>query len=163
MYVSINKNKKALPLYIKSMKGYENTLGDDHVITASVYNNLGELYRLIKQYDNAFPLIEKAINIRELEGGANPIDLAYSYNTMGVYYTDIKNYVKALDYLNKALNILNSTLGENHVNTKGAKTNIEFLYSLMNSESNNSIKKIKIGRNDSCHCGSGKKYKMCCV
>jgi len=25
------------------------------------------------------------------------------------------------------------------------------------------VKKIKLGRNDPCHCGSGKKYKICCI
>ncbi|MXS54099.1 hypothetical protein GTI81_15525, partial [Enterococcus faecalis] len=26
-----------------------------------------------------------------------------------------------------------------------------------------SVKKKKIGRNDPCYCGSGKKYKKCCL
>ncbi|MFT4804469.1 MAG: tetratricopeptide (TPR) repeat protein [Psychroserpens sp.] len=162
IYVEMEQRKKALPLYIKAMKGYEATLGDEHTHTASVYNNLGELYRYIKQYNKAYPLIKKAIDIRELQQEANPIDVASSYNTMGVYYTDINKYDEAINYLTKAHNILNLILGPHHEKTTVSKDNIEYLYSLI---ANNSIKTtnyIKIGKNSPCSCGSGKKYKRCC-
>ncbi|EIQ7094695.1 SEC-C domain-containing protein, partial [Enterococcus faecalis] len=32
-----------------------------------------------------------------------------------------------------------------------------------NIGSKHSVKKKKIGRNDPCYCGSGKKYKKCCL
>lgn len=162
IYVEMEQRKKALPLYIKAMRGYEATLGDKHTHTANVYNNLGELYRYIKKYNKAYPLIKKAIAIRELQKEANPIDLASSYNTIGVYYTDINKYDEAINYLTKALNILNSTLGSGHEKTIVTKQNIEYLYSLMANNSTRSTNHIKIGRNSPCSCGSGKKYKRCC-
>ncbi|PKI03795.1 hypothetical protein CXF78_10940 [Shewanella sp. 11B5] len=162
IYVEMNQRKKALPFYIKAMRGYEATLGDEHTDTASVYNNLGELYRYTNQYDKAYPLIKKAMGIRELQQEANPIDVATSYNTMGAYYTNVNKYDEAINYLTKALNILNSILGQHHEHTMLIKDNIEYLYSLMANESNRTTNHIKIGRNSSCSCGSGKKYKRCC-
>ncbi|MEZ9492162.1 hypothetical protein BCT62_07620 [Vibrio splendidus] len=162
IYVLMDQNKKALPLYIKAMEGYEATLGDKHNDTACVYNNLGELYRKIKQYKKAYPLIKKAMEIRELEQKTNPIDVAFSYNTMGVYYIDLSKYDQAQEYLTKSLNILNSSFGQHHEHTMQIKENLEYLYSRMGHKSNLATNHIKIGRNSLCSCGSEKKYKRCC-
>ncbi|AOO63862.1 tetratricopeptide repeat protein [Sulfurospirillum halorespirans] len=157
IYAKMDQREKALPFYIEAMNRYEITLGEEHIDTASVYNNLGELYRYTKKYSKAYPLIKKAMNIREIQQGAYALDTAMSYNTMGVYNADIGEYNESIEYLTKSFNILNATLGPNHIYTIQTQENIHYTHSLMIQ---NNIKKI--GRNDACSCGSGKKYKKCC-
>ena len=43
-----------------------------------------------------------------------------------------------------------------------SQENIEYLYKL-HCDEEKQIKEKKIGRNDPCPCGSGKKYKKCCL
>lgn len=52
---------------------------------------------------------------------------------------------------------------ENQKESLFAEKSMEKLFRKIESEYNRPKKKIKIGRNDPCPCGSGKKYKKCCM
>lgn len=52
---------------------------------------------------------------------------------------------------------------EDSKNSSLSKKELEKLMRDAYPTANQTIKKVKIGRNDSCPCGSGKKYKLCCM
>lgn len=52
---------------------------------------------------------------------------------------------------------------EDNKEGSAAKADLDKLLKEMKREANSAGKKIKIGRNDPCFCGSGKKYKLCCM
>ncbi len=160
IYACMGQKYKSIPFYIEAMKRYEKCFGDNHIDTANIYNNLGEAYRYTEQYSKAYPLIRKAMEIREREQGIDVLDTAMSYNTMGVYYAGIGEYPKSIEYLTKSLHIINSTLGSEHDYFIQTLSNLEYTNGLMSDQSDSNL---KVSRNDLCPCGSGKKYKKCCL
>ena len=52
---------------------------------------------------------------------------------------------------------------EDSKNSSLSKKELEKLMRDAYPTANQTIKKVKIGRNDPCPCGSGKKYKLCCM
>lgn len=100
------------------------------------------------------------MEIRECEQGTDALDTAMSYNTMGVYYADVEEYNKSVEYLTKSLHIINFTLGSEHEYFIQTLSNLEYTNGLMSNQLDSNL---KVGRNDPCPCGSGKKYKKCCL
>ena len=72
---------------------------------------------------------------------------------------DFENYMNSLGMEQKELNDIDKELNEK-VGFKVYQKKMSKTYE-MNEDGWR--KKVKIGRNDKCSCGSGKKYKKCCL
>lgn len=73
---------------------------------------------------------------------------------------DFKDIDEAKEYLRLVMNLHNNIP---HYSLYGYSPNELLEMQLENSSVNEERKKSKIGRNDPCPCGSGKKYKNCCL
>ena len=78
---------------------------EGHYRTASVYNNLGNIYYKTDKYDLALDFYKKALSISELIKDKQYTDIASPYNNIGLIYTEKSYYDLALEYLNKALSL----------------------------------------------------------
>ena len=107
---------------------------------------LGICYAKIGQYDNAIPPLEEAFKMGEKEACHREVLF-----TLGQVYLGKGQHDEALPFFEKALKLLEP----NHPDTKIAQSFID--------KCKNKIKIFKVGRNELCPCGSGKKYKKCCL
>ena len=91
---------------------------------------------------------------------ASYINLIEIYINRFYYYGINESKKEAMDYFLKFIELLNS---KNY--DSATISNEEFIgYFFMKSAARlNITTKRKIGRNDPCYCGSGKKYKKCCL
>ncbi|MFN8577244.1 MAG: SEC-C metal-binding domain-containing protein [Candidatus Sericytochromatia bacterium] len=75
--------------------------------------------------------------------------------------TDFIDSVKGnQEYYNKDSNSTNSQVESN--NTESDRNQLLEILELVNTNKSNTKSTIKVGRNEPCICGSGKKYKKCC-
>jgi len=64
-------------------------LGDNHVDTATSYDNIGSVYYLLQDHEKATEFIEKGLKIRQSFLGVTHVDIASSYHNLGlVKYMD---------------------------------------------------------------------------
>ncbi|MGM0379810.1 MAG: SEC-C metal-binding domain-containing protein [Bacillota bacterium] len=108
-------------------------------------------------------LSKKAISLLEKELNNNPtykIDYIESLYVLYKFY-NIEN--ENLEKWKKMIEKQNKKMRDLRVN-KFHKDNPNILDQIITSESETFVRKEKkIGRNDPCPCGSGKKYKKCCI
>ncbi|MDH4129852.1 MAG: tetratricopeptide repeat protein, partial [Spirochaetota bacterium] len=93
------EKKKALLHYIAAYKKSDST---QFLLRAKIYNNFGEIYISMKQYDKAEVFLKRAIYLREdsLDNGKG-----VSYYHLGNLYLMKKDKQKALKYFMKAKEI----------------------------------------------------------
>ncbi len=147
----------------------------------NAYYGRGQAHMSSEHYRNAITDFSQAIRI-------NPQNVNY-YNVRGFSYTNIQKYREALTDLFKAKQ-LDQNNGETYFNLGfcyfkqkklqealpyyerasqlGFAQEIDWvsqLKRLMNNseKKQQNVKSGKVGRNDPCPCGSGKKYKKCCL
>ena len=178
-----NINEEALEKLNASMK-LQDSIGDKEIISRCL-NTYGVIYMMQDKKDLAIAKYEESIALN-LEVG-DKVGLASTYSNFGVFYTRIKNYGKALEYYFKSLELVNqigSRSDEQSLknsisdirNTLGKQRFKEIaqqVYSDLGIEIKKNIeieefthepiknKTPKVGRNDPCYCGSGKKFKHC--
>ena len=80
-------------------------LGEEHPDTATSYNNIGNTYYNIGDYNKALEYYELSLKIRKKILGEEHPDTAVSYNNIGNSYYNIGDYKKALEYLELSLKI----------------------------------------------------------
>ena len=136
---------------------------------AGFYLRAGNVARNFNKYNEAIKHYEKSIEL-------NPKLIASYLNLVGIYEFRYKNYdiedakTSAIFYLNEMLDLFR-TQNFDTLTLKNPDTLIQFIGE--KSESLGvyipELRKVpvfsgrKIGRNDLCPCGSGKKYKKCCI
>jgi tetratricopeptide (TPR) repeat protein len=163
-------------LYMEALEGFRE--GKDKGGESSQLANLGTLYYETKQLDKAQKEYESALSI--LRNINNPIGLAGVLSSIGYVYEQKKNYVEARSKLREAYDIYETFEMEEEMKIiedritsleKKAGKSLEDIRSELfpglgekksASGKKRSKKSGKIGRNDPCPCGSGKKYKACC-
>ena len=176
----LGKKDEALELYEKSLKIREE-IGDKSGI-ATIYSNIGRLESELGKKDEALELHEKSLKIREEIGDKSGI--ATSYNNIGVILLERKKIEKACSFflksylLFKQMNlpeqkVIKSWLvGIRKENKNRFKEIAQKAYETLDDDlkkdyDENEIygmplkSEPKLGRNEPCHCGSGKKYKRC--
>jgi tetratricopeptide (TPR) repeat protein len=119
--------KEAEKVDLRLIQLSEETNGQNE-ITAASYNNIGNVYDYLGDYDKALEYHNKALEIRKEVLVENHPDTAGSYNNIGDVYANLGKYDKALKYHNKALEIFKDVLGENHPKTANSYNNIGIVY-----------------------------------
>jgi tetratricopeptide (TPR) repeat protein len=109
----------------------EKTLGPDHLATATLLNNLAELYRSMGDYAKAEPLFQRALKIQEQALGPDEPGTAATLNNLAALYDSMGNYAKAEPLYQRALKISENALGPDHPQTVTALSNLARLYNSM--------------------------------
>ncbi|MBW1837631.1 MAG: tetratricopeptide repeat protein [Deltaproteobacteria bacterium] len=148
----------------------EDTEGETNLLS-----NLGTLYFNTGQLDPAREHFEKALSILRKVG--HPLGIAGVLQNLSYVYEKEEKYTEAYDCLTEAKDLFDRLKMEREVEAIGqqlirldekAGKSLENMRSelfpgLAGTEKKSGKKKeAKVGRNDPCPCGSGKKYKKCC-
>jgi len=81
-------------------------LGDDHILTARHFGNLGRLYQTLRQYEMAEKMQLKAISIKERLLGHDDYEVAVSVGHLASLYNfDMGEYDKAEAMYKRSMNI----------------------------------------------------------
>ena len=127
-----------------------------------LYLRAGNVARKNNDYNNAIKLYQKAI---ELDQNliASYVNLVEIYMHRWRYYNRKEAEKEALEYFLLSLDIFNKNK-YNMVTIRADEYLMHFFYESAKCLGMDiSLRKIKIGRNDPCPCGSDKKYKKCCL
>src|SRR3989338_4249900 len=135
---------------------------------AGLYLRAGNVARNFNKYNEAIKHYEKAIEL-------NPKLIAAYLNLVGVYEFRHKYYkiedakTSAIFYLNEMMDLFR-TQDFDILTLKDKNSLVQFMGEKSDSLGvyipeliKMPLSKKKIGRNDPCPCGSGKKYKKCCL
>jgi len=154
LYESTEKFLDSEKFYIKSININKKVfLNQDNIKLSMIYNDLGYLYIKLDEYQKAKSFLKKALKIREEKlKPDHPSIVQTCQNLMGLYYAT-KDIKMALFYAKKACVILE----KNQLDDDPTLLEVKMALNMFENEI-----PIKIGRNDSCPCKSGKKYKKCC-
>ena len=127
----------------------------------------GELYLRAANTAEKFNKYNEAIELYEKSIELNPKLIASYINLVEIYLNRFDYYEiddagkKAIDYFNKLINLFNSQ-DYNMITIR----NKEFIQNFLIESAKRlglEVQARKIGRNELCPCGSGKKYKKCCL
>ncbi len=116
------------PLFERTLRIGEQTLGSDHPAVATRLNNLAELYRAQGRYDEAEPLYERALRISEQALGSDHPDVATSLNNLAMLYRAQGRYDEAEPLYERALRISEQTVGSDHPDVATRLNNLANLY-----------------------------------
>ena len=167
-----NNYGEAERLYLEALEVFKKK--EDAEGEATVLSNLGTLYFQTQQIDKAQEEFEKALTLLRKMG--HPMGWASVLKNLSYVYEKQKEFAKAHDGLKEAreifdklkmpqevddidrhLAVLDEQAGESLESMRA-----ELFPGLSDGSGESKKAKKKIGRNDSCSCGSGKKYKKCC-
>ena len=189
VYYGLCKYNLALKYYFTTLPIYEEIYGNNKLHTATLYNNIGLAYCGLSDYDHTLEYHFKALDIRkghpDIINSLNNIGLAYCI--FEDYDNAFKHLFEALDLLNKKEYInqhetalCHRTIAFAYIEQKkyqDAKHHCDLALpiakelgdkkllseiEIINTLTLQSTIAPKIGRNDPCPCGSGKKCKKCC-
>ena len=116
-YCDNGKFDEAEESYLKAIAIYEETLGREHLDTATTYHNLGENYMEQGNYVMALNYFDKALRVREKKLGVNSPETADTYNGLASVNKHLGNFDIAEEMYVKALKITESSLGVAHPKT----------------------------------------------
>jgi tetratricopeptide (TPR) repeat protein len=117
--------EEARRVYEKCLLGREKVLGEDHKDTLMTVNNLGEVYRRMKDYEKALECYERALKGSEKTlGKTHPDTLGTVMNIAIVYDAGMKDYEKAGELYRRALEGNEAQLGKDHESTKRCAGNL---------------------------------------
>jgi len=121
-------NLGAIDNWLKCLSIRINLYGENNKDVATSYNNLGNTYSKIAQYDKALEFVLKSLEIRKNIYGEINSDVAWSYNTLGSVYYYTSEYDKALDNFYKSLTIRKQLFGETHKDVAISYNSIGAIY-----------------------------------
>ena len=137
---------------------------------ANLLANLGTLHYQIKQMDQARKHFTEAVSL--LRRMNHPVGLAGVLSNLSFIYEEEKRYGEAYDCIKEAREIYQQmrmseeekivTQHLEALEQKAGSSLADLRAELLNGQGNRKTKTGKVGRNDPCPCGSGKKYKKCC-
>ena len=125
------KYQEAIPIAERAVEMAKRVRGPEHSETADALNNLGFLFKKIRDYAKAEPLYREALQIRQKVLGSEHLDTATSLNNLGLLYKDMGEYAKAEPLLQEALRIYQQVLGKEHPSTAMSLDNLASLYRIM--------------------------------
>ena len=108
---------------------YISIYGEEHAAVATSYNNLGNVYRDLGQYNEAKEYQEKALVVYKKICGEEHAAVATSYGNLGTVYYDLGQYNEAKEYQEKALVIRKKIYGEEHAAVATSYGNLGTVYS----------------------------------
>ena len=119
---------RALNIYEPTLEYCKEHYGELHEKTATLYNNIGVVYKNKGEYDNALEYYKKAREIMEKVLDPQHPDLAMTYNNIGLVYDNKGEYDNALVYYNKAREIDEKVLDPLHPDLAMTYNNIGAAY-----------------------------------
>ena len=120
--------EEVIPLWRKALELGEREFGPDHPTTATLLNNLADLYRAQGRYEAAEPLYKRALEIREKALGRDHPDVARSLNNLAGLFHDQGRYAEAEPLYERSLAIYEKALGPNHPDVATSLNNLASLY-----------------------------------
>src|SRR3989344_5698638 len=131
-------------------------------LNGELYLRAGNSARKNNFYDAAINYYEKAIELNP-ELIASYLNLAEIYLHRYLYYGIESAHKKAEEYFSKTMDSFNSQEYD-----MATINSLEYILDFIKESAKKldwdvQFDKIKFGRNDPCPCGSGKKYKKCCI
>ncbi len=163
----------------QAIETYKNRITDEPD-NAEYLIGLGNIYFYVDKWTDAIPHLEKAIaldpeyvevyyTLAEIAEAKNDVDKALAWLKKGAPYLKLLKFMKYSridpdEFTEEYISFYNELL----IRTGGPeKDRIEPIYEPDRSNAPSSVpyfrENKKIGRNDPCPCGSGKKYKKCCL
>jgi tetratricopeptide (TPR) repeat protein len=121
------KYEQAVPLFRAALDTAEARYGEESPLLALDLNNLAEVYRLTRRYDEAEPLYKRAITLDESAGEDNP-GLATSLNNLALLYRAQGRLKEAEPLYKRALVLLEKALGPSHPDVAKSLNNLAVLY-----------------------------------
>ncbi|WP_282086181.1 CHAT domain-containing protein [Aquimarina algiphila] len=115
LYRRKGRYNEALDLYTKALSIIKKVSGNNHIETASLYNNMGIVYDNMELIDQAQLHYEKSLKISQLlynQKKRNELNAVYL--NLAVLNSRIGLYNKALPFYNKTIILDKETYGENH-------------------------------------------------
>ena len=106
--------EQAIPLWRKALELVEREFGLDHPTTATLLNNLAELYSAQGRYAEAEPLYQRALAVWEKALGPNDPLGATSLNNLAGLYHALARYGEVEPLYQRALAIREKALGPDH-------------------------------------------------
>ncbi len=104
--------------YQKATKQFERALalalklrGENDVDTATILNNVGEMYRMTGKYAQAESLYQRSLKVREAKLGPNHLDVAQTLSNQGSLYVQMGKYTQAEPLLLRSLKIREAKTG----------------------------------------------------
>ncbi|MCB4778669.1 MAG: tetratricopeptide repeat protein, partial [Sulfurovum sp.] len=121
-YIHLAKYDKAIELLEETLTI---ELGENHLGTATSYNNIGSAWKSKGEYDKAIEYHEKALKITCATLGENHPSTATSYNNIGSEWKSKGEYDKAIEYYEKALTILGKVYPDGHPDIETVEKNLK--------------------------------------
>lgn len=109
------KREDAERLFISAIREAKEGFGERDPHVASAFNNLAELYRVMKTFDKAEPMYLEAINILEESYGSEDIRVGAALHNLGQFYLVQRKLKEACNCYERALKIKGRVLGYGHV------------------------------------------------
>jgi len=133
LYRDKGDNHLALEYFQKTLHIEEQVLQKNQYspVLATMYNNIGEIYTQLGDYENALKHLHHALDIRLIGSVSTHTDLAAIYSNLGIVYQRKKELKKALEVFEKALEIDTQTFGNNHESLAWTHNNISEVYKHM--------------------------------
>ncbi|CAF1249930.1 unnamed protein product [Rotaria sp. Silwood1] len=103
--IQVKHYTTALSYYEKALEIKYKSLLPNHPSLAVIYNNMGQVYRMMEDYSNALSKFEKRLDIQLTFLQPDDSDTATTYETIGLVHQSMKNYSLALSYCKKAFEI----------------------------------------------------------
>ncbi len=152
---------KALEYYEKSIHINNKFYGESNRLMAITYINVGDLYRTKYKLDRSENYYIKALKILKDIYGENHPHVGVCYTNIASVYYLTKQFNESLKHYEKSRAIYQALKGDYSKRIEEINDNIKRLKIEIGGSKQN-VKVKKIGRNEKCFCGSGKKYKRCC-
>ncbi len=114
--------------YERALSLAPRVFGADAENTATILNNLANLYRNMHQYAKAEALYQRSLKIREAKLGVDHADVAASLNGLVLLYDEIGQYAKAEPLCQRCLKINEAKLGPDHPGVADSLNNLAVLY-----------------------------------
>ena len=115
-------------IYQMALAISEETLGTEHLETAKILNDQGELYFYLSKPQQAEPIFQRALAIRERLLPADHLDVVESIYNVGLISIDLGYYEQAEQRLQQALSIRQAVLGRSHAQVAESLRELGVLY-----------------------------------
>jgi tetratricopeptide (TPR) repeat protein len=114
LYSDQGKPKEAKQTYQRALRGFEKTLGSDHMATLTTINNLGNLYQSQGMLKEAEEMYQRALAGKEKALGPNHTSTLDTANNVGLLYQNQGKLKVAEEMYQRALAGYEKTLGPNY-------------------------------------------------
>ena len=155
--------KRALELLEDLLKHQIRVLGEDHPEVLRTRNNSATAILKTGDKKRALELLEDLLKHQIRVLGKYDLNVFKTRKDIAIIIAKTKDFDNATLLLKELLKDQTRILGENHPEVKDTMDKLKQIIVFASFDPTPHKKKSKVGRNDPCHCGSGKKYKKCCL